>query len=106
VTLLPARKTKTHECRFILMSSDLRAVVKMRRVDSKENPFPSDDYVFGDAVGEPLVTIKATWQTACRRAVIDVFHFHDLRLDFLCRLMESSANLQDVRGGRGTPTSR
>jgi integrase len=45
-----------------------------------------------------------------RRAGIRDLHFHDLRREFACRLLESSADLHDVRDFLGhaniTTTSR
>ena len=50
--MLPARKTKTHDNRSIPVSSDLRAVLEMRRTDPTGQPLPPDAYVFGNGVGE------------------------------------------------------
>ena len=90
--MLPGGKTKTHDRRVIPVSSDLRAVPEMRRTDSTGHPLPPDAYVFGNAVGDPVTSIKTAWRNACRRAGI-----HDLRREFACRLLESSADLHDVR---------
>ncbi|MDP7477642.1 MAG: site-specific integrase [Vicinamibacterales bacterium] len=106
----PASKTKTHEPRVIPVSSDLRAVLEMRRTDPTGEEFSPDAYVFGNAVGERRVTIKTAWRNTCRRAGIRDLHFHDLRREFACRLLESSADLHDVRDFLGhaniTTTSR
>ena len=108
--VLPASKTKTHDLRVIPVSSDLRAVLEMRRTDPKGEEFSPDAYVFGNAVGERRVTIKTAWRNTCRRAGIRDLHFHDLRWEFACRLLESSADLHDVRDFLGhaniTTTSR
>ena len=53
--------------------------------------------MFGNAVGEPLTTIKTAWRNSCRRAGIHDLHFHDLGREFACRLLESSADLHDER---------
>ena len=106
----PASKTKTHEPRVIPVSSDLRAVLEMRRTDPKGEEFSPDTYVFANAVAERRVTIKTAWRNTCRRAGITDLHFHDLRREFACRLLESSADLHDVRDFLGhaniTTTSR
>jgi len=51
----------------------------MRRTgpDSKEHKATA--YVFGNAVGEHVGSIKTAWKAACRRAGISGLHFHDLR---------------------------
>jgi len=79
------------------MLSGLRAVLEMRRTDPAGQPLPPEAYVFGNAVGERLTDIKTAWLNTCRRAGIEDLHFHDLRREFACRLLESSADLHDVR---------
>ena len=92
------------------MLSGLRAVLEMRRTDPAGQPLPPEAYVFGNAVGERLTDIKTAWLNTCRRAGIEDLHFHDLRREFACRLLESSADLHDVRDFLGhaniTTTSR
>ena len=95
--VLPASKTKTHALRVIPVSSDLSAVLEMRRTDPTGHPLPPDAYVFGNAVGEPVTDIKMAWRNTCHRAGIDGLRFHDLRREFACQLLESSADLHDVR---------
>jgi integrase len=110
VIVLPASKTKTRDLRVIPVSSELRAVLEMRRTDPTGHPLPPDAYVFGNAVGDPLTSIRTAWRNTCRRAGIHDLHFHDLRREFACRLLESSADLHDVRDFLGhaniTTTSR
>ena len=66
--------------------------------------------MFGDEVGGPLASIKTTWRTACGRTGVVDLHFHALRREFACRLLESRAELHDVRDFLGhtnlTTTSR
>ena len=66
--------------------------------------------MFGDDVGGPIASIKTTWRTACEKAGVVDLHFHDLRREFACRLLESRAELHDVRDFLGhtnlTTTSR
>ena len=54
--------------------------------------------------------MKTAWRTACEQAGIAELHFHDLRREFACRLLESRAELHDVRDFLGhaniTTTSR
>ena len=108
--VLPASKTKTHEERVIPISSALRAELEMRRTGPNGDELPPDSYVFGNEVGEPIRSIKTAWRNTCRRAGISDLRFHDLRREFACRLLESSADLHDVRDFLGhaniTTTSR
>ena len=66
--------------------------------------------MFGNPVGERIGSVKTAWRNTCRRAGITDLHFHDLRREFACRLLESSADLHDVRDFLGhaniTTTSR
>jgi integrase len=79
------------------VTADLRAVLEMRRTDPTGHPLPPDAYVFGNAVGERLTSIKTAWRNTCHRAGIDGLRFHDLRREFACQLLESAADLHDVR---------
>ena len=108
--VLPASKTKTREERVLPISSNLRAELEMRRTDPNGEELPSDAYVFGNEVGERITTTKTAWRNTCRRSGIVDLRFHDLRREFACRLLESSADLHDVREFLGhaniTTTSR
>jgi len=95
--VLPASKTKTHDLRVIPVSSELRAVLEMRRIDPAGQPLSPDAYVLGNAVGDPLTDIKTAWRNTCRRAGITDLLFPDRRREFAGRLLESSADLHDVR---------
>ena len=46
---------------------------------------------------EPVDSIRESWERTCAAATIAGLHFHDLRREFACRLLESSADLHDVR---------
>ena len=54
--------------------------------------------------------MKTGWLATCEQAGIVDLHFHDLRREFACRLLESRAELHDVRDFLGhtniTTTSR
>lgn len=95
---LRAEKTKTGEGRSVLVGGRLAAVLEMRRHDAAGEAHPPTAYVFGHAeTGEPVTTIKTAWAGTLRRAKIVDLHFHDLRREFCCRLMETGASLHDVR---------
>jgi hypothetical protein len=61
-------------------------------------------------LGEAVGSIRTAWRATCRRAHVSNLHFHDLRREFGSRLLESSADLHDVRDFLGhaniTTTSR
>jgi integrase len=111
VLLLPARKTKADEARDVPITSRLRAILEMRRLDQAGRPLGPEAFVFGNEIGEPVGSIKKAWQTLVLRAHghtpqweknknrlapeslavyghIDL-HFHDLRREFASRLREA-----------------
>ncbi|MDP7213438.1 MAG: site-specific integrase [Dehalococcoidia bacterium] len=94
--VLPASKTKTHKNREIPVSSDLRAVLEMRRTDPKGNPFGPEAFVFGNEAGEPIKRVITAWRNTCRRAGISELHFHDLRREFACGLLEGRRGRADL----------
>lgn len=82
----------------------------MRRQGPDGKEHGPNAYVFGNECGEPVTSIRTAWELTCKRAGITGLHFHDLRREFACRLLESSADLHDVRDFLGhaniTTTSR
>jgi integrase len=130
---LPAAKTKTNTTRSLPIGPRLRAELEMRRHAPDGTEHPPTAYVFGNECGERIACVKKAWEIAvlrahgvtpkwvagkpgqlapeCRNALkrIDL-HFHDLRRQFACTLLESSADLHDVRDFLGhanvTTTSR
>jgi integrase len=107
---LDAAHTKTNESRDIPVGPRLRAELDMRRHGPDGKELPLSAHVFGNEVGEEIASIKAAWRATCRRAGIRNLHYHDLRREFGCRLLESGASQHDVRDFLGhaniTTTSR
>ena len=131
--VLPATKTKTATARSLPIGPRLRAELEMRRHAPDGQEFGPTDYVFGDECGGRVKSIKRAWEIAVlkshghtpvwvkgkpgrlapeSRAALRAInlHFHDLRRQFACTLLESSADLHDVRDFLGhaniTTTSR
>ncbi len=131
--VLPARKTKTNTDRTLPIGSRLRAELAMRRHAADGQPHPPEAYVFGDETGARVGSIKKAWELTvlrahghtpqwvkgkpgqlaaeARAALRSInLHFHDLRREFACTLLESSAGLHDVSDFLGhaniTTTSR
>lgn len=95
--VLLADTTKTHRARIIPVGPRLRAELEMRRHDPDGKDFSSDRFVFGNAAGERIQSIKTAWRATCQRAGIVDLHFHDLRREFGSRLLESGAGTHDVQ---------
>jgi len=53
-------------------------------------------YVFCDAEGKPYQDIKRSFNTACRKAGIKDFHFHDLRHTFASHLVMAGVDITTV----------
>ena len=71
--------------------------MKRRRVGPDGQNHKADAYVFGNAVGERLDSIKTAWKATCRRAGIDDLHVHDLRREAACRWFEAGVPLHHIR---------
>ena len=72
---LPHEKTKTKRDRWIPISTRLRAVLEMRRLDPAGDPHGPDAYVFGTEVGTKVDGFKRAWHTAVLKA-------HDVKPEF------------------------
>ena len=69
----------------------------MRRRAPDGTEHAADRFVFGNEVGEEVTSIRNAWELTCAAAGVRDLHFHDLRREFACRLLESSVDLHDVR---------
>ena len=85
-------KTKNGERREIPINNTLKAVFQAitRRLDIS--------HVFYDnATGKPYGDVKRSFNTACRRAGIKDFHFHDLRHTFASHLVMAGVDITTVK---------
>jgi integrase len=129
--VLAAEKTKTAETRVIPIGPRLKAELEMRQHAPDGKNHPPEAYVFGDEAGGQVKSVRRAWETAVLKAhghtpvwlakgklapesraelrTINL-HFHDLRRQFASTLLESGADLHDVRDFLGhaaiTTTSR
>ena len=108
--VLPSTNTKTYELRAIPIGVRLRAELEMRQHAPDGTEFGAEAFVFGNAVGERVGSVKTAWAGTCRRAGISGLQTRDLRREFASRLRESGASDHDVRDFLGhaniTTTSR
>jgi integrase/recombinase XerD len=65
---LRARETKARRRRDLPMSQRLRGLLEMRQLDAAGRRFPPSAYVFGDATGVRIKSVKTAWETARLRA--------------------------------------
>jgi integrase len=115
---LPARKTKTKTARRIPISSRLRAIWELRRLDPAGQPLPLDAFVFGTAVGDRVGNVDRAWReavlkahgvtpqytqtgnlTAASRAALKTIdlHLHDLRREAGSRWLDGGMPLHAAR---------
>jgi integrase len=65
---LPAGKTKTRRDRRIPISARLQSILGMRRLGPDGQEHAPTAYVFGNEVGEQVVTFKRAWERAVLKA--------------------------------------
>ena len=94
---LLARKTKDGEERVIPVSARLAAVLEDAKVGPEGTERLLDDFVFGNAIGEQVRSVKTGWRATCRRAGIGGLRFHDLRHEAGSRLAEGGVPLHFVQ---------
>jgi integrase len=94
---LPAPKTKTKRDRIVPVSSRLKSILELRRLDEAGQQFKGDAYVFGNSIGQRTASIKTAWRLACTRAGLVNFRFHDLRREAGSRWIEGGMVLHEVR---------
>lgn len=120
--LLPFGKTKTRRNRRIPISSRLKTILEMRRLDPAGHPLPADGYVFGNEIGEQVKSHKRAWSTAVLKAhghrprytktghLVDAsraalrtidLHFHHLRREAGSRWLEGGVPLHTIRDWLG-----
>lgn len=83
--------TKSGDRREIPINQTLREILQtiVRRVNSP--------YIFTDAKGRRFQDVKRAFQSACRRAGIKNFTFHDLRHTFASHLIMAGVDLPTVK---------
>ena len=84
-----AANEKTRRTKIIPISSRLLAVLEMRRLDPAGQLFGPDAYVFGDAIGRRVRSIRGAWKTACQKAGLRDFQLRDLRHEAGSRFNEA-----------------
>ena len=84
-------KTKNGERREIPINATLRAVFESIPHG------PESEYVFTDRNGRPYQSVNNSFPTACKRAGITDFRFHDLRHTFASHLVMAGVDIVTVK---------
>ena len=86
-------ETKSGKARQIPINDRLAGVLKgVRRGNQLKSP-----YVFCDSQGRRFNDVKRSFASACRRAGIEAFRFHDLRHTFASHLVMKGIGLKAVQ---------
>lgn len=86
---IKAERTKSGKDRAIPMNSQVVNVLKEHRAHEGHKEF-----VFWNAMTQkPILDIKRSYKTACRRAKIEGLRFHDLRHNFASSLVENGVDI-------------
>jgi integrase len=77
--LIEAVKVKTRTARIVPISTRLKAALEMRQLDPAGNQYGPDPFVFGNAVGEQVSSIRAMWEDVREKAGLGDLQLGDLR---------------------------
>jgi integrase len=93
---IQAVKAKTRTLRIVPISSRLRAMLELRRLDPAGKDFGPDAYVFGNEVGEQITTVRVPWETARANAGLPGLQLRDLRHEAGSRFDEAGVSTNYV----------
>jgi integrase len=91
-----AEKEKTRRERVIPISSRLLAVLEMRRHDPGGRELPPDAFVFGDATGRRVKSVREAWNNTAAKAGLVAFQLRDLRHEAGSRFDEAGMPINYV----------
>lgn len=77
--LIEAIKAKTRTARIVPISTRLKGVLEMRRLNPAGKEFGPEAYVFGNEVGERVGSIREAWETARDAVGLTGLQLRDLR---------------------------
>jgi integrase len=94
--VIQAEREKTRRSRLVPISRRLMAILELRRDDPAGRPFPATAYVFGDAIGGQVKSVREEWIAASIAAGLVGFQLRDLRHESACRFEEAGTPVSDV----------
>jgi integrase len=96
VIYLEAAHTKAKKRRAIPLNQDAREAL-LSRARFRATHCPGSPWVFAEASGLRVRSMRAGVETACRRAGIETFRIHDLRHTFASWLVQAGVPLYSVK---------
>lgn len=87
--VIRAEKSKTRTERIVPISTRLGGTLEMRKLDPAGEPFPPEAYVFGDAIGRRVKSVRTAWENACEKAGLNGVQLRDLRHEAGSRFEEA-----------------
>jgi len=87
--VIRAEKSKTRTERIVPISTRLLGLLEMRKSDPAGKPLPADAFVFGDALGRRMKSVRTAWENACERAGLSGLQLRDLRHEAGSRFEEA-----------------
>lgn len=94
--VVQAVKAKTRTMRLVPISTRLLAILEVRRLDPAGRELPGDAYVFGDALGRRMKSVREAWMKAAQAGGLVGFQLRDLRHESACRFEEAGVPVSDV----------
>lgn len=74
-----AEKAKTRQSRLIPISTRLGSILEVRKLDPEGKEFPPEAYVFGNATGNRVKSVRTAWENATETAGLKGLQLRDLR---------------------------
>lgn len=108
--IVRAEKEKTRTGRIIPITSRLKSILEMRRLDPEGEEFGPEAYAFGNEVEERVKPMRELWTEAVEKAGLTGLQMRDLRHEAGSRFMEAGMPISYVSNMLGhtnlTTTSR
>ena len=94
--IIRAENAKTRHDRLVPVSQRLYSILDMRRLDPSGQELPSRAYVFGDALGRQVRSVRRDWEAARKTAKLQHWHLVDPRHEAASRYEQAGVPVSTV----------